>query len=69
MTHGAFNMIPKANKKICNRNSGHPHDPRKLACRNHKWRQCPSLSSISTILLTLNSFHKVSQPSSLYGNI
>jgi hypothetical protein len=31
---------------------------RELACWNHKWRQCSSLSLISRVLLTLNSFHK-----------
>jgi len=27
MKHGAFNMIPKANEKVYNGNSKHPHDP------------------------------------------
>jgi len=40
MKHGAFNMIPKANDKVCNANSQYPHDPRKLACWNHHWREC-----------------------------
>jgi hypothetical protein len=35
MKHGAVNMISKANDKVCNVNSRHPHDLRKLACRNH----------------------------------
>jgi len=39
-----FNMIPKANNKVCNGNSWHPHDPKKFACENHKWRHCSSLS-------------------------
>jgi len=29
LVHGAFNMIPKANDKVCNGNSRHPHDPKK----------------------------------------
>jgi len=61
MKHGAFSMIPKANDKVCNGNSRHPHDPRKLACRNHKWRQCSSLSSISSVTSTLNLFHNAKQ--------
>jgi len=58
MEHGAFNMIQKANNKVCDGNSWHPHDPRKCTCWNHKWRQC---SSLSLILFPLNSFHKARQ--------
>jgi hypothetical protein len=36
-----------------------------LACRNHKWRQCSSLPSISRALFTLNSFHKAKQSAKL----
>jgi len=61
MKHDAFNMILKANDKVCNGNSWHSHDPRKLTCQNHKWRQCSSLSSISRVLFTLDSFHKAKQ--------
>jgi len=46
MKTGVFNMILKANNKVCSRNSQHPHDPRQLICQNHKWRQCSTLSSI-----------------------
>jgi len=69
MKHGAFNMILKADDRACNGNSQHSHNPRKLTCQNHKWRQCSSLSSISRVLFTLNSFHKASQPNLLCGNI
>jgi hypothetical protein len=31
--------------------------------RNHKERKFSSLSSMSRVLITLNSFHKASQPS------
>jgi hypothetical protein len=66
---GAFRMILKADDEVCNGNIWHPHDPRQLACRNQKWRQCSSLSSISRVLITLNSFYKAnSQPSILCGN-
>jgi len=34
MTHGAFNIIPKVNDRVCNGNIRHPHD--------HKWSQCLS---------------------------
>jgi hypothetical protein len=34
--HGALNMIPKANDKVCKGNSRPLHDPRDLACRNRK---------------------------------
>jgi len=61
MEHGAFNMPPKANNKVFNGNSQHPHDPRKLACQNHKWTQCSSLSLITRVLFTLNSFQKAKQ--------
>jgi len=55
-------------KKVFNGNRQHPYDPRKLAHRNHKWKQCLSLSSVSRVLFTCNSFHKASQPSLLCGN-
>jgi len=61
MKHDAFNMIPKANYKVCNENSRHTHDPRKFPCLNHKWRQCSTLSSISSVLFILNSLHKAKQ--------
>jgi hypothetical protein len=68
--HGAFNMVPETNYKLCNGNTRHHHDSRELACLNHNLRQCSSLSSILRALFTLNSFHKAnSQPSLLYGNI
>jgi hypothetical protein len=35
------------------------NDSKRAACQNHKWRKCSSLSSITRILLILNSFHKV----------
>jgi hypothetical protein len=60
-----FNMIPKVNNKVSNGNSRHPYDPKKLGCRNHKWRQCSSLSSMWRVLFTLNSFHKAKQPMKL----
>jgi len=44
MKHEAFNMILKANNKVYNRNSWHPHTWKKLTCQNHKWRQWSSLS-------------------------
>jgi hypothetical protein len=50
-------------KQVCNENSQHTHDPRKLARRSHKWRQCSLLSSISRVLFTFNSFHKAKQSS------
>jgi hypothetical protein len=34
MKHGVFNMIPKANDRVCNGNSPHSHDPREIACSN-----------------------------------
>jgi len=36
MKQSAFNMILTVNKEVCNWNSWHPHDPRKLTCRNNK---------------------------------
>jgi hypothetical protein len=36
MKHGAFDTIPKANDKVCDGNTQHPHDPRKLTYWNHK---------------------------------
>jgi hypothetical protein len=65
MKHGVVNVIRKANDRVCNGNSGYPHDPRKLPYRNHKWSQCLSLSSISRVLFTLNSFHKSRQSTEL----
>jgi hypothetical protein len=47
MKHGAFNVILKANDKVCNRNSQHPHNLWKFTCWNHKWRQCSLPSSVS----------------------
>jgi len=65
MKPGAFSMIPKANDRVSNGNSWNLHGPRKFACRNHKWRQFSSLSSISRALFTLNSFHKARQSARL----
>jgi len=45
MKRGAFD-IPKLKYEVCNGNSHHPHNPRKLACQDHKWRQCSSLPLI-----------------------
>jgi hypothetical protein len=28
--HSAFNMIPEANDEVCDGNSRHPHDPKKV---------------------------------------
>jgi len=61
MKRSAFNAIPKVDDEVCNGNSEHHHDPTKFACRNKKWRQCSSLSSILTVLFTLNSFHRAKQ--------
>jgi hypothetical protein len=36
--------------------SRHPHDPRKLACRNHQLKQCLSLSSTPKVLFTFENF-------------
>jgi hypothetical protein len=36
MKYGAFNMIPKANDKVCNGKSPQLHNPKKLARQNHK---------------------------------
>jgi len=58
-------MILKGNDNICNGNSWHLHDPRELACWNHEQRQCSSLCSMSTVLFTLNSFHKAKQSTKL----
>jgi len=33
----------------------------RVAYQNHRWRWCSSLSSISWVLFTLNSFHKAKQ--------
>jgi hypothetical protein len=41
------------------------HDPRKLGCRNHRWRHCSSLPSISRVLFTFYSFHKAKQSTKL----
>jgi hypothetical protein len=38
---------------------------RGLTYQNHKWRQCSSLTAISRILFTLNSFHKARQSTKL----
>jgi len=54
MEHDAFNMIPKANNTVCNGNSWHPHNPRKLMYRNHKWRHCSAV-------FDMNSFHRPRQ--------
>jgi len=58
MKRSAFNIIPKVDDKVCIGNSRHPHELRKLACRNHKWRKFSSRSSLSRILFTSNSFCK-----------
>jgi hypothetical protein len=34
MKHDAFSTTPKANDKVCNGNSRHPHDPRKLMSKS-----------------------------------
>jgi len=60
MKHDAFNMIPKANNKVCNGNSQHLHNARNIH-QNHKWRHCSSLSLISRVLFNANSFHKAKQ--------
>jgi len=36
MKNSAFNMISKANDKVCNGNNQHPHDPRKLMSQSQK---------------------------------
>jgi hypothetical protein len=61
MERGAFNMMPKASDEVCNGNSRHPRDLRKLACENRKLRQRLSLPSVSRLLFTLNSFHEAKQ--------
>jgi hypothetical protein len=38
---------------------------RELSCRNHKWRKCSSLSSISRVLFTFNLFHVAKQSTKL----
>jgi len=65
MIYGTFNMILKANDKVCNGNSWHPHNPRKLTCWNHTWRQCSSLSLRSRVLYTFESFHEAIQSTKL----
>jgi len=37
MKHGAFNMILKANDKVCSGSGHHPHDP-SLHVKSHEWR-------------------------------
>jgi hypothetical protein len=59
--HDVLNMIQKANETVCSRNSRYPHDPRKLAFRNHKWTQFWSLSSTLRELFILTSLHKVKE--------
>jgi len=44
-----FDMFLKANNRVRNGSRRHSHDPRKATCRNHKWRQSSSLSSISRV--------------------
>jgi len=62
--HWRWNMMPLTLSKFAIEAADipwHLHHPRKFACRNHKWTKSSSLSSISSVLLTLNSFHKVKQ--------
>jgi hypothetical protein len=47
MKHGAFHMIPKANDQVCKENSRHPHDPRKLTCRNIHFEFIPQDQTIN----------------------
>jgi len=61
MKHDAFNTMPKADDTVFSENSRHNHDTRKLTCRNHTWRHCSSLSLMSKVLFTLNSFHEAKQ--------
>jgi hypothetical protein len=68
MKRDDFNVFPKANNEAFDGNSRHLHDPNKFACRNYRLRQCSSVSSVSGVLFTLNSFHKTSHPSLLYEN-
>jgi hypothetical protein len=37
----------------------------KVACRNHKWRYCSSISSISSELFSFESFHKTKESTKL----
>jgi hypothetical protein len=69
MKQCAFNMIMKANDKVCNGNSWHPCNSRKLSCWNHKWRKCSSLSSTSRVLFMLNSFHEAKVNQAYYVDI
>jgi len=69
MKHRAFNVILKANGKVCNRNSWHPHNPRKVTCWNcnednaHQflWYQ-------GYCLLSIHSTRPYCYPSLLHGN-
>jgi hypothetical protein len=62
MKYGSFSMITKADDKVCTWNRRHPHDPNKLACRNHKWRQSLLPSLISRALFSFQ-FIPQSKPS------
>jgi len=62
MKHGAFNMTSKQTTKFAVQTANTPTTQKSShAYLNYKWRQCSSLSSVSRVLLALNSFHKAKQ--------